>query len=65
MLRKRCGAQLRPTPTAMVKLEGSETEALLDTGSPVTIVSLQFLLEALAKQKRKKQSPEHHGGKVL
>ena len=38
-------AQLEPTPTAKVKLEGSETEALLDTGSPVTIVSLQFHLE--------------------
>ena len=51
-------AQLGPTPTAKVKLEGSETEALLDTGSPVTIVSLQFLLEALAKRKRKEQSPD-------
>ena len=51
-------AQLGPIPTAKVKLEGSETEALLDTGSPVTIVSLQFLLEALAKQKRSDQSPD-------
>ena len=50
-------AQLGPIPTAKVKLEGSETEALLDTGSPVTIVLLQFLLEALAKQKRIDQSP--------
>jgi len=39
-------------------LEGVETEALLDTGSPVTIVSLPFLLEALAKQKREEPSPD-------
>ena len=51
-------AQLGPIPIAKVKLEGSETEALLYTGSPVTIVSLQFLLEALAKQKIDDQSPD-------
>ena len=51
-------AHLGPTPTADVKLEGSSTQALLDTGSPVTIVSLQFLLEALAKQRPKSQSPD-------
>lgn len=31
---------LGPTPMAEVILEGSKTEALLDTGLPVTIVSL-------------------------
>ena len=31
--------QLGPIPTADVELEGSQTKALLDTGSPVTIVS--------------------------
>ena len=51
-------AQLGPTPTANVELEGSVTKALLDTGSPVTIVSLQFLLEALARQRPKSQSAE-------
>ena len=41
-------AQLGPIPITNVMLEGVETEALLDTGSPVTIVSLPFLLEALS-----------------
>ena len=52
-------AQLGPTPMADVELEGSQTRALLDTGSPVTIVSLQFLLDALAKQRPEGQSPEN------
>lgn len=51
-------AQLGPTLMADVELEGSQTKALLDTGSPVTIVSLQFLLDALAKQRPESQSPE-------
>lgn len=49
--------KLGPTPTARVQLEGAEAEALLDTGSPVSIVSLQFLLEVLAKQRQKDRSP--------
>ena len=52
------GAQLGPTLTADVELEGSSTQALLDTGLPVTIVSLQFLLEAIARQRPKSQSPD-------
>lgn len=32
-------------------------EALVDTGSPVIIVSLQFLLESLAKQHLNEQCP--------
>ena len=51
------GTALGPTLTARVQLEGKETEALLDTGSPVSIVSLQFLLEALAESKDGEQSP--------
>ena len=39
--------KLGSTPIAKVQLEGSEAEALLDTGSPVSIISL----EALAKQR--------------
>ena len=33
-----------------VELEGSPVKALIDTGSPVIIVSLSFLINALAKQ---------------
>ena len=41
---------LGPTLTAEMKFEGRPVQALLDTGSPVTIVSLEFLLQTLAKQ---------------
>ena len=51
------GNSLGPTLLASVEFEESPVEALLDTGSPVTIVSMRFLLEALAKQRLKDQSP--------
>ena len=51
------GNSLGPTLSACMEFEGIPVEALLDTGSPVTIVSMQFLLEALAKQKPKEQGP--------
>ena len=47
----RVGPHLGPTPTAEVELEGERVEALLDTGSPVTIVSLSFLLQLLARKR--------------
>ena len=50
-------AELGPVLTTKLSLEGSPVNALLDTGSPVTIVSLEFLLQALAKQRKPEQSP--------
>ena len=50
-------ARLGPTLTTEVKLEGIPVKALVDTGSPSTIVSLKFLVEALAKQKKLNESP--------
>ena len=41
--------QLGPTLTAMIEVEGEVIEALLDTGSPVTIIQLETLLQILAK----------------
>jgi hypothetical protein len=41
-----------------VQLEGCPVDALLDTGSPASIVSLEFLLEALAKQRKLDESPQ-------
>ena len=41
------GTMLGPTPTTTVLVEGTPAEALLDTGSPVTIVSLDLLVKAL------------------
>ena len=49
------GLELGP---AEVELEGEPVQALLDTGSPATIVSLEFLPEASAKKKPLSQSPD-------
>ena len=50
-------AQLGPTLTSEIQFEGCPVKALLDTGSPSTIVSLEFLLEMLAKQKKPEETP--------
>lgn len=43
--------------TVDVSLEGTTTNALVDTGYPMTIVSLKFLINAIAKQHPPHQSP--------
>ena len=43
--------QLGPVLTAEIAVEGEIIEALLDTGSPVTIIQLEALLEILARQR--------------
>ena len=50
--------------TVDVELEGTSTKALIDTGSPVTIVSLKFLVNALAKQRPPHQSPSNWRAEV-
>lgn len=52
------GATLGPTLSATVSFEGVPVSALLDSGSPVTIVSLSFLLQALKQQRATNQTPE-------
>ena len=49
---------LGPTLTTEVEFEGSPVRALLDTGSPVTIVSMEFLLRTLAKRRHVGQTTE-------
>ena len=51
------GLKLGPTLTTEVEIEGVPVQALLDTGSPATIVSLNLILEVLASQRPKTQSP--------
>ena len=51
-------AVLGPTVVGEVELEGTPVQALIDTGSPVTIASLEWLLGALAKQRPTNQVPE-------
>ena len=53
-----CSAQLGPTLTAEIQIEGCPVTALLDTGSPVTIVLLDFLLQTLAKQKKPRETTQ-------
>ena len=48
--------QLGPVLTAKIAVEGEIIKALLDTGSPVTIIQLEALLEILAKQCRPDQT---------
>ena len=48
---------LGPTLAKEVLFEGVPVRALLDTGSPVTIMSLSFLLKALTQQRTKEQTP--------
>ena len=55
---KESGVELGPDPSALVEFEGEQVKALLDTGSPVTIVSLVFLLKVWAKKRTSEQSPE-------
>ena len=50
-------ATLGPTLATEVLFEGTPVRALLDTGSPVTIVSLSFLLKTLALQRTEDQTP--------
>ena len=44
------------TPTTEVNFEGTNVQALLDTGSPVTIVSAKFLFQTLAKHRLPNQT---------
>ena len=49
-------AVLGPKLETQMCIERTPVSALVDTGSPATIVSLNFLMQVLAKQKRKEQS---------
>ena len=42
------GSQLGPTLTTEVQVEGVPVQALLDTGSPATIISLDLIVQVLA-----------------
>ena len=52
------GVSLGPTVMAEVEFEGTRVRALLDTGSPVTIVSMDLALRALARKRPEGQCPE-------
>ena len=47
-----CDVKLGPMLQAQVELEGVDTTALLDTESPVTIVSLDYLMQVLVRTRK-------------
>ena len=55
---------LGPTPTSQITLDSAPVTALLDTGSPVSIVSLDFYLKAAAQSRKPDQSPVDWGKEV-
>ncbi len=50
--------ELGPTLMSKVQLQGCAIDALLDTGSPASIISLEGPLESLAKQREPNESPQ-------
>ena len=56
---------LGPTPTSQITLDNAPVEALLDTGSPISIVSLEFYLKTAAQKRTSSQSPAEWGKEVL
>ena len=51
------GNKLGPSITATVYVNGQPTQALIDTGSPATVISLDFALATLVKGEKNEQSP--------
>ena len=45
------GARLGPTVFAPIEVNGITAKALIDTGSPATIISLEFVLRVLAEER--------------
>ena len=57
-------ATLGPTPTTEVLLDSSPIRALLGTGSPTSIVSLDFFLKTAAKKRTSEHTPAEWGKSV-
>ena len=51
-------SRLGPTAFAPVKVNGVTTDALIDTGSPATIISLEFILKVLAGERARDQTAQ-------
>ena len=55
---------LGETPTAKVQMKGVLITAMIDTGSPITIVSLDYLFATLAKVRPNEESPAQWQARV-
>ena len=58
-------SRLGCTVVAQVEVNGMPTEALIDTGSPATIISTDFVMEVLAKERDQYQSKEDWQAAIL
>ena len=56
---------LGPTPMSQVTLDSAPVQALLDTGSPISTVSLEFYLKPAAQNRTSQQTPAEWGEEVL
>jgi hypothetical protein len=54
----RGGGRLRPSPCAKVYVNGVPTKTLIDTGSPATIISLEFVMKIMVGEREEGQSKE-------
>ena len=52
------GTNLESTPLTEVQIEGIPVCAMVDTGTPITIISLECLLQVLAERKPADQLPD-------
>ena len=52
------GSRLGQTVFSKILVNGVPTRALIDTGSPATIVSLDYVLDIFAEQRDRNQSPQ-------
>ena len=57
-------APLGPVLTSKVELDGFSTDALMDTGSPASIIALDFFLKSAAAQRPPGQSPTSWAAEV-
>ena len=57
--------RLGPTLMVDVSVNGKTTKALVDTGSPVTIVSLKFIMEVLLQERSKFKTAEEWNQAIL
>ena len=57
--------RLGPVVYAEVRINGVPTKTLIDTGSPATIVSLDYVLDLLAAERRPHQTPDQWRDETL
>ena len=57
--------RLGPCVVAEVSVNGVPTKALMDTGSPATIVALEFVIDIFVRERRDHQTPAQWRAETL